>query len=171
MDLARKRISFKRSPSKVSSASQVSRALRIRLASKWKLLWFKSTSSAPFWWIKGSLISEFGFFWIMRWTFFSSGKFKNLTAFREGYLRMSSADYATDRLTDDYVHLTNNAIQKNCPDYGKQEDGNQLSFNDLRNYMRKESVNSNRSMDFDKDIVPRMKYQAATALQSVSAIP
>ena len=30
--------------------------------------------------------------------------------FREGYLRMSSADYATDRLTDDFVHLTNNAI-------------------------------------------------------------
>lgn len=92
----------------------------------------------------------------------------NLTDFREGYLRMSSADYAVDRLNDDYVHLTNNAIQKNCPDYGKQEDGNQLSFNDLRNYMRKESINSNRSMDFDKDIIPRMKYQAATALQSVS---
>jgi len=44
--------------------------------------------------------------------------------FREGYLRMSSADYATDKLTDDYVHLTNNAIQKNCPLYGQQEDGN-----------------------------------------------
>jgi|LakMenE18May11ns_1017448.scaffolds.fasta_scaffold8419454_1 hypothetical protein len=29
---------------------------------------------------------------------------------REGYLRMSSADYATDKLSDDYVHLTNNAI-------------------------------------------------------------
>ncbi len=71
---------------------------------------------------------------------------------------MSSADYATDRLNDDYVHLTNNAIQKNCPNYGMQEDGNQLSFTDLRNYMRKEAITSNRSMDFDKDIVPRMKY-------------
>jgi len=71
---------------------------------------------------------------------------------------MSSADYATDKLKDDYVHLTNNAIQKNCPNYGKQEDGNQLSFTDLRNYMRKEALNSNRPMDFDKDIVPRMKY-------------
>ena len=83
---------------------------------------------------------------------------------------MSSADYATDKLHDDFVHLTNNAIQKNCPNYGKQEDGNQLSFNDLRNYMRKEALTSNRPMDFDKDILPRMKYQAAVALQSVSFI-
>lgn len=77
---------------------------------------------------------------------------------------MSCADYATDKLTDDYVHLTNNAIQKNCPNYGKQEDGNQLSFMDLRNYMKKEAINSNRSIDFDRDVVPRMKYQAAVAL-------
>jgi len=34
----------------------------------------------------------------------------DLFFFREGYLRMSSADYVTDKLTDDYVHLTNNAI-------------------------------------------------------------
>ena len=27
---------------------------------------------------------------------------------------MSSADYVTDRLTDDFVHLTNNAIQPPC---------------------------------------------------------
>lgn len=31
---------------------------------------------------------------------------------------MSSADYTNANLTDDYVHLTNNAIQKNCPLYG-----------------------------------------------------
>jgi hypothetical protein len=35
---------------------------------------------------------------------------------------------------------------------------------DLRNYMKKEAINSNRSMDFDRDVVPRMKYQAAVAL-------
>jgi len=36
--------------------------------------------------------------------------------------------------------------------------------------MRKEALTSNRPMDFDKDILPRMKYQAAVALQSVSFI-
>jgi len=44
--------------------------------------------------------------------------------FKEGYLRMSSADYSVDRLEDDFIHLTNNAIQKNCPQYGKLYDGN-----------------------------------------------
>lgn len=48
----------------------------------------------------------------------------DLYFFREGYLRMSSADYTNANLNDDYIHLTNNAIQKNCPLYGKQEDGN-----------------------------------------------
>jgi tubulin--tyrosine ligase/tubulin polyglutamylase TTLL9 len=42
----------------------------------------------------------------------------DLYFFREGYLRMSCADYTPDKLTDDYIHLTNNAIQKNCPLYG-----------------------------------------------------
>lgn len=38
--------------------------------------------------------------------------------FSEGYLRMSSAEFGINRLEDEYVHLTNNAIQKNCPNYG-----------------------------------------------------
>jgi hypothetical protein len=42
----------------------------------------------------------------------------DLYFFREGYLRMSSADYSLDRLQDDYVHLTNNAIQRTGPTYG-----------------------------------------------------
>ena len=79
---------------------------------------------------------------------------------------MSSAEYAVDKLNDDYIHLTNNAIQKNCPQYGKEEDGNQLSFTDFRNYLRKESQNLNldRDIDFDKEILPKMKYQAYVAL-------
>lgn len=32
------------------------------------------------------------------------------------------------RLTNKYIHLTNNAIQKNCESYGTFESGNQLSF-------------------------------------------
>lgn len=53
---------------------------------------------------------------------------------------MSCADYTNDNLNDDFVHLTNNAIQKNCPKYGEQEEGNQLNFADLRSYLKKESV-------------------------------
>ena len=39
--------------------------------------------------------------------------------FKEGYVRTSSSEYNTDAsaLDDDYIHLTNNAIQKNSPNY------------------------------------------------------
>ncbi len=45
---------------------------------------------------------------------------------REGYLRTSSQEYNTDKsnLNNDYIHLTNNAVQKNAPTYGTFEDGN-----------------------------------------------
>ena len=54
--------------------------------------------------------------------------------FREGYLRTSSQPYSMDaqNLDDDFVHLTNNAVQKNSPEYGCHEDGNQLSFPDFK---------------------------------------
>lgn len=49
---------------------------------------------------------------------------------REGYIRTSSMKYELNdkRLTNKYIHLTNNAIQKNCETYGAFESGNQLSF-------------------------------------------
>jgi hypothetical protein len=39
-------------------------------------------------------------------------------------------------LDNDYVHLTNNAIQKNNPNYGLLEDGNQLSFADFKKLLK-----------------------------------
>ena len=42
----------------------------------------------------------------------------NLYFFREGYLRMTSAPYNLDNIQNEYLHLTNNAIQRNCKDYG-----------------------------------------------------
>ena len=35
------------------------------------------------------------------------------------------------------VHLTNDAVQKNLPEYGKFEKGNKLSYDDLENYIKK----------------------------------
>lgn len=78
---------------------------------------------------------------------------------REGYLRLSCADYSNENLADDFVHLTNNAIQRNCPQYGELEEGNQLNFADLRSYLKKESVAMfGKQVDLDKDILPKMKY-------------
>jgi hypothetical protein len=61
------------------------------------------------------------------------------------------------------VHLTNNAIQKNSPLYGQQEDGNQLSYNELRLTLKKE-----HNKDFDRDILPKMKDQTKSAFESVA---
>lgn len=47
---------------------------------------------------------------------------------REGYLRTSAFEYILDNCQDNSVHLTNNAVQRNTKDYGRFEDGNQLSF-------------------------------------------
>ena len=50
--------------------------------------------------------------------------------FKEGYIRTSSAVYSLEDESLDKVnvHLTNNAVQKYCQEYGSFEDGNQLSF-------------------------------------------
>ena len=53
--------------------------------------------------------------------------------YRECYVRTSCEDYnlEEENLDKIYVHLTNNAIQKFSDNYGKFEDGNQLSLKDL----------------------------------------
>lgn len=50
--------------------------------------------------------------------------------FKEGYIRTSSSTYSLDSeaINKVDVHLTNNAVQKYCQQYGSFEDGNQLSF-------------------------------------------
>ena len=47
--------------------------------------------------------------------------------YRDGYVRTSSAQY-TNKIKDGKVHLTNDAIQKQMPDYGKYEKGNKISY-------------------------------------------
>ncbi len=55
---------------------------------------------------------------------------------REGYLRLASEqfDLSEASINNLFIHLTNNAIQKNHAKYEKYELGNQLSFDDLQSY-------------------------------------
>jgi hypothetical protein len=48
--------------------------------------------------------------------------------FKEPYLRLATCEYNTKELEDPFVHLTNNAVQKNAPNYGNLVEGNILSF-------------------------------------------
>ena len=44
-----------------------------------------------------------------------------------GYIRTTSYEYSVNNSFSS-VHLTNDAVQKNLPDYGKYERGNKLSY-------------------------------------------
>ena len=66
---------------------------------------------------------------------------------------------------DPYIHLTNNAVQKNATGYGAFEDGNQLSFKDLQKYINEFYSTSN--IDVYRDVVEDMKYLVVKSMESV----
>lgn len=57
--------------------------------------------------------------------------------YKHGYIRTSSEKYSLDDslLSNQYIHLTNNAIQKESSLYEKYELGNQLSFESFQDYL------------------------------------
>jgi len=67
---------------------------------------------------------------------------------REGYLRLAGEKFTLDDLENNFVHLTNNAIQKYGENYGKYENGNIWSFNNFENYMKE----NNSGFDFENII-------------------
>ena len=79
----------------------------------------------------------------------------NFYLFKEGYLRTSSKKYVIDveNIDNKFVHLTNNAVQIHDQDYGKYEDGNQMSFNKFQKYLNKHYPH----VSIDKDILPKIK--------------
>lgn len=81
----------------------------------------------------------------------------NAYLFKEGYIRTSSSPFVIDLndVDNKFVHLTNNAIQKHGEDYGKFEDGNQLSFAQFQDYINVAYPEKNVSVS--KDLLPEMK--------------
>lgn len=79
----------------------------------------------------------------------------NCYFFPQGYLRTSSEAFTLNRetLSSEYVHLTNNAIQKEGKEYGKFEDGNQLSFAFFEKFINglNQDVKFNNLMNSIKD--------------------
>ena len=47
--------------------------------------------------------------------------------YQDGYIRTTSYKY-TNKNNNPYVHLTNDAVQKHCKEYGKYEKGNKVSY-------------------------------------------
>lgn len=59
--------------------------------------------------------------------------------FKQGYIRTSSECFSLfNNLDNKFVHLTNNAVQKESKSYGRFESGNQVSFKEFEIYLMKE---------------------------------
>ena len=73
-----------------------------------------------------------------------------------------------DDCDDQYIHLTNNAVQKNADGYGRYEDGNQLSFKDFQRYINETfEGDSSKKLDVHQDLVEDMKYLVVKTFESV----
>jgi hypothetical protein len=64
----------------------------------------------------------------------------NLYVYQQGYIRTSSSPYLLnkDNLKDLFIHLTNNAIQKENTTYNAYEEANQLSYQSFDDILQKE---------------------------------
>lgn len=82
--------------------------------------------------------------------------------FPQGYLRTSSENFSLDNLDNNFIHLTNNAIQKDGKEYGKFENGNQMSFKQFQEYLQAFYGNIRLS-----SIISVMKSQIIISLMSV----
>lgn len=51
--------------------------------------------------------------------------------YQDGYIRTSCREYSLDDVTDQFIHLTNDAIQQKAEEYGKFENGNKMSWQDF----------------------------------------
>eukprot|EP01065_Artemidia_motanka_P022826 TRINITY_DN2701_c0_g1_i1.p1 TRINITY_DN2701_c0_g1~~TRINITY_DN2701_c0_g1_i1.p1 ORF type:complete len:675 (+),score=190.85 TRINITY_DN2701_c0_g1_i1:298-2025(+) len=86
--------------------------------------------------------------------------------YKRGVCRTTSCDYAGKEgkldLSDSLAHLTNNAVQKEGPDYCKYEEENFLWFEQVEEKLAK--AGSRKS--FWKDIVPEMKAMVVSTLRA-----
>ena len=53
----------------------------------------------------------------------------------EGYIRTSCLEFQLNNTENQFIHLTNDAIQVNSDKYGKYEDGNKLNYHNFQKYL------------------------------------
>ena len=74
--------------------------------------------------------------------------------YKYGYLRTSSDDYNLSN-GNNYVHLTNNCLQKHGSNYGAHEDGNTIGFHVFQEYLDENFPQY--KLNVYEHFVPRMK--------------
>lgn len=90
----------------------------------------------------------------------------NLKAYwyADGYLRTCSEMFTLERTDDIYVHLTNDAIQKNSVKYGRYEAGNKLSYTEFQRYL--DNHYGNNKVNFREQIMPKMREIGADIIRA-----
>ncbi|CAG9313058.1 unnamed protein product [Blepharisma stoltei] len=74
--------------------------------------------------------------------------------YREGYLRTACQKFTLDITQNKFVHLTNDAVQKKSPEYGKFEAGNKLSYDEFQEYIDNEI---HAKVNFKREIYPKIR--------------
>ena len=64
--------------------------------------------------------------------------------------------------------MTNDAVQKHLPDYGKYEKGNKLSYDDFEAYILKHYRKNREAVSFKNVLLPRMKKIATDIIKACS---
>lgn len=74
--------------------------------------------------------------------------------YKEGYLRTSCQLFTTDDLNDRFIHLTNDAVQKNSANYGVYEDSNKLSYQEFQEYINESMT---EKINFKETVLPKIR--------------
>lgn len=84
--------------------------------------------------------------------------------YTDGYLRTSSREFTIKNVSNRYVHLTNDAVQKKLDDYGKFESGNKLSYQEFQKYLDSQGI----KCDFAKDVSIKIRQLVQDSMRAVS---
>lgn len=74
--------------------------------------------------------------------------------FEDGYVRTAACQFNLTDLDDQFIHLTNEAIQKNCDDFSKFEKANKLTTLMLEEYIK---AKVKKEYSFERDTFQNMK--------------
>lgn len=85
--------------------------------------------------------------------------------YNEGYLRTASKGFSISNITNKYIHLTNDAVQKHSEDYGKYENGNKMSYSDFQRYLDKTCTD--KKHNFNEEVLPNIKNIVKDTIQAV----
>lgn len=84
--------------------------------------------------------------------------------YKKGYLRTSSEEYDLKN-PNNYVHLTNNCLQKHGNHYGEHEEGNTLPMETLNSYFQEMFPNYKPTVE--SHIMPRIRDLIIDSIMSV----